>query len=442
MKKIVFVGGGSRSWTPGIARDMMLQPAMQEAQYVIHDPDSAASELLAKVLTMITKKIAPKSQVIIEPDVAKAFTHADAFLITISTGGLSAMEHDLKIPEKFGVFHTVGDTSGPGGWARALRNIPVFVALAEQFNRYAPNAVVLNYTNPMTVLTDVLARLCAGPVVGLCHGLFENMEFLAKLHNIPESEISVRYLGLNHFFWMLDARAHGVDLLADLEKRLKRKSLSSLMAKILKDPMGYSSDRDVAEELWRMTGVFPYLGDRHTCEYFPQYITDRRTMRQYRLRRTSIKDRWGFFHDRDKQLRSWIAAGLPDDQLKKSRETAADILNARFTGSPFIDVGNVPNIGQIDNLPRGLVVETPVLVDRNGFTPVTMGPIPPRVLPLVEPWVHVFMETAEAGLTKDLERALNTLRLDPVVAHLTTPQVKSLGQQLLSANAQYTKYLR
>lgn len=442
MKRIVLVGGGSRSWTPAIVRDMMLQPSMRNAHYVIHDPDGAASRLLARVLKMVAGRIAPKAKVLVEPNVARAFSGADAFLITISTGGLAAMEHDLKIPEKFGIYHTVGDTSGPGGWARSLRNIPIFVGLAENFNRYAPQAVVLNYTNPMTVLTDVLCRICSAPVIGLCHGLFENLQFFAKLHGIPESEISCRYLGLNHFFWMLDAKVNGVDLLEDLARRLKRKSLSSLLAEVLEDPMGFSSHRDVAEELWRSTGVFPYLGDRHTCEYFPHYITNRRTMKKYRLKRTSIKDRWGYFRGHDKKLRSWLADGLPAEQLEKSRETAADILNAVFTGRAFIDVGNVPNIGQIDNLPRGLVVETPVLVDGSGFSPVSMGLLPSRVLPLVEPWAHVFTETAEAGLTKNRDRALAALRCDPVVAHLSTPQVRDLGQNLLSANSAYTKYLR
>jgi len=115
------------------------------------------------------------------------------------------------------------------GGARALRNIPVFVQFAEDFNRYAPTVNVLNYTNPMTVLTAVLDRLCKAPVIGLCHGLFENLEFFQKLLRLPPGdELSLRYAGLNHFFWMLDARAGGIDMLSKVRKRLARSSMSEL----------------------------------------------------------------------------------------------------------------------------------------------------------------------------------------------------------------------
>jgi len=206
--------------------------------------------------------------------------------------------------------------------------------------------------------------------------------------------------------------------------------------------MGYTSDRYVADELIRQVGVFPYFGDRHVCEFFPHYITRKETIAAYKLKRTSIAERKGMLKKAVKRLNGWLKKGIPEEDLKGSRETAADILTARFTGVPFIDVGNVPNIGQIDNLQRGLVVETPVLVDQNGFTPLSMGKLPPSVLAVVEPWVPVYDLTLEAGLTGDRQKALQALRCDPVCAHLNTPKLREMGEKLLRANRVYTDYLR
>ncbi len=186
------------------------------------------------------------------------------------------MAHDLAIPEEYGIFHTVGDTSGPGGWARMLRNFPVFAGLARDINRYAPGAMVLNYTNPMTTLTDVLARACTGPVVGLCHGLFENLEFLAAHYGLAsEADVSVNYGGVNHFFWTEpDPRARAGTCSADLRAKVRRRGFTALIRESSPDPMGFSSNRELATALFDETGVMPYLGDRHTCEFFPCYITE------------------------------------------------------------------------------------------------------------------------------------------------------------------------
>lgn len=163
--RIVLVGGGSNAWTPGIVKDMLLTEGIANSDFVLFDINRKASDLNA------------------------------AF-----------MAHDLAIPEKYGIYHTVGDTAGPGDWARFIRNFGVFASLADDLKRLAPNAVVLNYTNPMTALTAVLARRFPGPVVGLCHGLFENLEFLKNLGGLErEEDLSIRYAWVNHFFWITEA---------------------------------------------------------------------------------------------------------------------------------------------------------------------------------------------------------------------------------------------
>lgn len=432
--KIVMVGGGSYAWAPNLVKDMMMSEEIAGAEFVLLDIDLAAAELVETVLLRVEEKIRSGCTFRSTTDRSAALKNADYIIIAISTGDLDAMEHDIAIPEDYGIYHTVGDTSGPGGWARFFRNYAVFAELAADINRLAPKALVMNYTNPMTTLTDVLARLCRAPVIGLCHGLFENLAFIQELYKLDEKDISVRYAGLNHFFWITDIHAGGRDLLADLHRKLKRKGFTDLLRESSPDPMGFKSNRELATQLYRETGVFPYLGDRHTCEFFPAYITKKGTLREYKLIRTSIEERRKRKADRKQELQAACSGPLPESFTVRSRETAADIISAHLSGKPFIDVGNVPNIGQITNLPLGTVVETPVCIDASGITPLACGALPETVLPLVQPYAEVFNLSVKAAMTNDRELALHALRLDPVCAHLTPPRVREMGTRLLEAH--------
>jgi alpha-galactosidase len=440
-RKIVIVGGGSNSWAPDLVKDMMLTPAIADSEFVLYDIDKSAATLVRQYLMKLNEKLKTPATFTASSDLPRAFERAEYIIITISTGGFDAMAHDLAIPEKYGIFHTVGDTSGPGGWARLMRNFSVFKKLAEDINRHAPGAMVLNYSNPMTTLTQILCRICTGPVVGLCHGLFENLEFLKRLYKLEtEDQISVRYAGLNHFFWMTEARIPGMDILADLSRRLEKQTFTDLMRESSPDPKGFHSNRELATELFRLTGVMPYLGDRHTCEFFPQYITSKKNMKKYKMIRTSIKARRNGFNERKKNLEKIVATELPEGNFVKSREAAAEIISAHVESRSFIDVGNVPNIGQISNLPLGTIVETAVCVDRNGFSPIAFGPLPEPVLSFVEPFARAFNMGVDACFEGDRGKALTALRMDPVCSHLTVDQVLEMGNRLLAAHGPFIKF--
>ena len=435
----MIVGGGSNAWTPNIVKDIMLTDQISNSQFVLYDLNVAAADLNKTYLEKLNGIIGTKAEFIATGNQAEAFTKADYFIITISTGGLNAMAEDLAIPEEYGIYHTVGDTSGPGGWARAIRNFEVFRGLGEAINQYAPGAMVLNYTNPMTVMTAELCQLCDGPVVGLCHGLFENLAFLKDYYKAEsEEEFSVQYAGLNHFFWISKIKYKGKDILADLRKKIVKQSMTDLLKEAHKDEMGFSSKRELATELFRITGIMPYLGDRHTCEFLPSYITSKKNMRQYKLVRTSIEERRKMFAERGTKIEKSIKSNDPKDfNTVRSRETAADIIHAHSTGKPFIDVGNVPNIGQIANLPLGSVVETAVRVDQNGFTPLAYGELPEVPRAMLEPYCQVFDMTLEACFQQDRDLALQALRLDPVCSHLNGAQVIEMGEKLLKAHKKF-----
>ncbi len=438
--KIVLIGGGSVNWAPNIVRDMLLTPSLCNSEFVLLDIDQAAGDLTKAFLQKLATGLGAKAR-FESTTQPSALAGADYVLITISTGGLEAMAHDLRIPEKYSVFHTVGDTCGPGGWARTIRNFQVFDDLSKRINRYAPGAMVLNYSNPMTTLTDVLARRCQGPVIGLCHGLFENLEFIKGLYKLDrEEDITLRYGGLNHFFWCTSVRARDIDVLADLKRRLPRGGFTRLLSHLRRDAAGFGSEnREVATELFQVTGTMPYLGDRHTCEFFSCYLTDRRNLKKYKLVRTTIAQRRRMALRRRREIER-LARTTPDPSYhQRTRETAADIIDAHVRGRSFIDVGNTPNRGQIANLPRGLVVETAVRVDGTGVTPLTFGELPELIAGFVQPHAQAFGMVVDACRHGNRSLAVQALRLDPLCAHLTGEQVRRLADELLGAHRSYIR---
>ncbi len=436
--KITVIGGGSPTWTNKLVKDMMLVPALSEASFTLLDLDREAAELNAAFL----RKLGQSFKVGCEFEVSgqiESLEGSDYILITISTGGFDAMDFDISIPEKFGIFHTVGDTSGPGGWARAIRNYKPFVHIGETIRRLAPKAVVLNYTNPMCTLTDVLCRMLDNPVVGLCHGLFENIEFLKKRYGLEdETGISINYGGINHFFWCDQIRVNGHDVLDEL--RNSDKSLTELYQAAIPPKEENEGFREVATELFRLTGLIPYLGDRHTCEFFPWYITDRERMESYKIQRTSTAERRDKHAQFRRETEEMVKGEIPESYSQRSQETAADIIEAHYLGKTFIDVGNVPNRGQVSNLPLGSIVETAVRVSQDGFSPVHFGSLPDQVVPFVIPYSYVYKLTVDACFEQDRKKAIQALREDPVCAHLTTPGVISMAEQLLEAHSNWIDF--
>lgn len=439
--KIVIIGGGSVTWAPRLVKDILLKPALAGAQYVLYDINRQAAELTGTFLRKLAGELGVKAKITATDRRAAAFKNADYFIITIATGGPDATAHDLRIPQRFGIYHTVGDTSGPGGWARTIRNFDAFIDLADAINKLAPGAVVLNYSNPMTTLTDVLARRCDGPVVGLCHGLFSAIALIKDVYKIKgEQTITPRYAGINHHYWLTEAVVDGRDVIPNLLRRVKNKSLHDLVAAAHRDEMGYVSRRlDVATELFRSTGALPMIGDRHLCEWFGCYITDKRVMDRYGLARTTAAQRKRGMRRGAALLKKMIAGDIDDSYRQPSTETAADIVDAHYQGKTFIDVGNLPNQGQITNLPRGAVVETAMRVDSAGFTPIVYGDLPPGPLGFVEPYAQLMTAVVDACFARDKALAFQALRHDPVCASLTGAQIQTLGDALLRAHRKFIR---
>jgi alpha-galactosidase/6-phospho-beta-glucosidase family protein len=442
--KIGYIGGGSYSWTPHIVRDIVFKPGLEEVELDIHlmDIDMHRAETVRTALQtwFIDEWGVDRVKLTATTDARAAIKDADFIIITISTGRLKTMAHDLAIPEKYGIYHTVGDTCGPGGWSRAMRNIPFFADYAKLIKELAPNAYVLNYTNPMGALTKVLADEIGGSrVVGLCHGFFECINVLKTIFGIESaSEIEARFGGMNHFFFITDLKIQGKDGYAMLRDKLRGRNFGELVQESHADAMGFRSDKWLTGELYANYGYLPYVGDRHTCEFFGCYITDKDMMERFKLKRTSIEDRQGSQDKQDEFLAKLISKeeGLRGGKTP-SRETAADMIKAILMNEGFTDVVNLINTGQISNLPNGAVVETMGFVSASGYDPLNLGPLPEQIRALMAPHCDVQIRTVEAALAGDLDAALMALVADPVCAKLTATDIKKMGMELLQATKDY-----
>ena len=436
--KIVLVGGGSVQWSPTLISDLLYTEKLEGCQYVILDIDQPAGHDMARFGNNLARERGLNCIFEAAASQREAFAGADFIIITISTGGLDAMEYDLSIPEEYGILQTVGDTVGPGGWARGLRNINVFAEMAENIEKYAPKAVVLNYTNPMATLTNIFYKNSNLRTVGLCHGLFEVYDLFQKLFGADsEEQIKIRFAGANHFFWILDFQVNGRDGYQLLKETLNGRRFDEVCKNDYIDEAGFGSANRVASEMLEVTGLLPYTGDRHTSEFFPHYLTaGGERLRQYNLVRTSISHRRKIKADSRMALEEYLNGTRPLPE-KRSRETAANIIESFITGHDFIDVMNLPNRGQIGNLPPGSIVETLGVANPLGFTPLHAGDLPEPALSMVLPHIANQNLIVEAGLAGNLEQALYALYNDPLCRRLTYPEMKEMGMRLLKAHAQY-----
>jgi len=434
-RKVTLVGGGSYTWGPTLIKDLLLKEGLGQVDYYLLDINLEAAEMMKAYGEKANAKFGTDCQFMATTDENEAFEGTDFVIITISTGGLEAMRHDLEIPEKHRIYHTVGDTCGPGGWARAMRNIPVLVEMARKIECLSPDAVVINYSNPMAVLTDAICRTTQLKTVGLCHGLFSNYRVLQAIFDLEsEDQIKCRVAGVNHFFWMLDLTINGRPGYPQLYEKMAGRNFAELISDIHADAMGFSSNMWVAGELLEQIGYLTYVGDRHTSEFFPHYLTgSEENLKRYKLVRTSIHDRMEGVSARKEWIQDLLDGkkAIPDTP---SRESAADIIHSFVTGREFVDVMNVPNIGQVENLAHGAVVETLGIINALGFTPLSAGPLPPKVLDLVLPHSENQVRLLGGMLNHDRDQVYAALVHDPLCSHLTYPERLQMGRELLEAN--------
>ena len=431
--KIVMVGGGSCNWSPKLICDIIHEESLDGSEIWLEDIDLKAAEKIKAAGERLAKDNGRRLTFIVTADEDTAFRGADVILITISTGGLTTMRPDIEIPERFGIYQSVGDTVGPGGWSRTLRNVPVFVAWAEKIRRLCPNAFVLNYSNPLSSLTGVFHAVAPElKVIGLCHGPVGTMHFLAKLFQTDVSQISVKVGGINHFFWILDftvSKENGYEL---LKERLGGRHLYELDKAYDPEYGIFNGSHRVMTEIYERFGYLTYTADNHTAEFLPGYLMDLKSVETYNIYRKKIDWR------AENYAKAWervdkLAAG--EEKISPpSIEVAVKVMDSIQRGTSYVDVVNLPNQGQIANLPRHAVVETMGSIGPTGFLPISVGDLPPQLLGLTLPHCNIQLMTLEAALTGDKRLAIQALMLDPLCHKLTFAEITRMGEELMEAN--------
>ena len=417
--KIVMIGGGSYNWMPHLVRDMVVRPELAGSELWLVDIDKKALSDLEKYCQALLTRVRNDWTVHATTDRDQALPKADFVVITISTGGLEAMRPDLEIPYKYGIFQPVGDTVGPGGISRALRNVPVFVGFAKSITKHCPKAWVFNLTNPMTVLTQVLCEHGC-KTVGLCHELYGLWGWLRGKCKCEWDDVCLEVAGLNHFAFILSARYRHRDCFG-LFRKLAADPLNHMLRPNLN--LTHAETHGVFVfmcEFFRRTGFMLYPGDRHTSEFVPNVLTRETGYgKAYNIKLTRIKDRYRWLNDSKK--RTWDLTRHPEKiSLEPSREAVSALMVSLTTGKPVVEVVNLPNAGQIQNLPLGVVVETMATVTADRISPHTVGPLPDELAVLLTPHAIRVNMTIRAALTGDRDLAQQVMAADPLVRDWST----------------------
>lgn len=434
--KIVMIGGGSFSWSPKLICDLLNEECLENSVVVIEDINLEAAEQIKAIGERLAHDNGKKIKFIATNNEDEAFRNADIVLITISTGGLETMRPDVEIPEKYGIFQSVGDTVGPGGWSRALRNVPVFAAWAQKIEKLCPNAFVLNYSNPMATLTGVFNAIAPSiRAIGLCHGPIGTKHYLAKILGVDVSRITIKVGGVNHFFWITEFTVDGQNGYGLLREKLAGAPLLKYDKSYL-DPEGIlETNHMVLSDIYQHFGYLTYVADNHTAEFMPGYLFSEKNVMDYKILRKSIQYRKDNLKKAIQHARDMAEGKIPIHP--KSCEIAVEVMKTIRLGTTHTDIVNLPNIGQITNLPMGAVVETFGVISPNGFSPVAIGNLPETLQVLTEPHCRVQLMTLKAALTGNEKLAFEALMLDPLCRHLTPAQIRQMGEELIAANRNY-----
>lgn len=408
---VVIIGGGSHNWSPKLMADLALTPTLR-GRLTLLDINAEALALMVSLGQRMMDELGGHFDVQGTTDLAVALRGADYVVLTINTGGYEATRQDLEIPEKYGLVQTVGDTVGPGGLMRGLRNIPVVVEIAQEMERLCPDAWLLNYSNPMAILTRAVAVATDVKVVGLCHELLGlERKLMTVLGIAARGRIKFKVGGINHFSWVTEATLDGEDLFPRLREfaRTWQPDVS------YDDSSPYDDLGLVKLRLLETTGLLGVAGDRHIVEFYGYFITPPSEFGWvYGVKRTTAGDFEAEYARNGRRARAMLAGEEPLPS-SSSGEIAFQIIEAieRDLSRQFFV--NLPNVGQIANLPLDNVVETYALANTRGLTPLAFGELPPSVAPQVRLHSEIQEMIVEAGLTGDKPLALQAFLLDPMM---------------------------
>lgn len=457
MPKITFLGAGSTVFAKNLLGDILSFPELAEATISLHDIDLERLQTTEIVAKRIAKALGARPTIETHLDRRASLEGADYAIGMFQVGGYKpGTVIDFEIPQKYGLRQTIADTLGIGGIMRALRTIPVYLEMCQDMEELCPDATLLNYVNPMAMLTWAINRATNIKTVGLCHSVQGTARQLAEDIGIPFDEINYLAAGINHMAFYLKFERDGVDLYPQLQQVVQE---------------GRVPDWNrVRYEMMTRLGYFVTESSEHFAEYVPWFIKRDRPdlvekfnipLDEY-IRRCEVQiagwqatkqtvENPDMPYDPEfmaQKLREagafemeigWVSNMIANfDQISQSHEYGSYIIHSLEAGIPRVVYGNVTNHGLIDNLPPDCCVEVPILVDKSGLQPTKIGALPPQLAAVIQTNVNVQSLTVEAALTGKREHIYHAAMMDPhTAAELGLEQIYALVDDLIEAHGDW-----
>jgi alpha-galactosidase len=427
MSKITFLGAGSTVFARNVLGDVMQTPALQGYELALFDINQERLSESENILNSIKRTSGSTCVIKAYTDRKAALKGAKFVVNAIQVGGYDPCTiTDFEIPKKYGLRQTIADTIGIGGIFRNLRTIPVVLDFAKDIQEVCPDALFLNYTNPMAVLTNVLNTYGGVKTVGLCHSVQSCMPEMFRHLGMDPTGVQTKIAGINHMAWLLEVTKDGVDLYPEIKRRAKEKQ-------------NEKHGDMVRFELMNRFGYYITESSEHSSEYHPYFIKknypeliERFNIPLDEYPRRCIDQIAGWKTMRDSLVNN------PSIEHKRSHEYASYIMEAMETNIPFKIGGNVMNTGLITNLPKEACVEVPCLVDSSGVTPTYVGDLPPQLAALNRTNINTQLLTIEAAIKLKKEHIYHAAMLDPhTAAELSLDDIVALCDDLIEAHGSW-----
>ncbi len=423
--KVVFMGAGS-GFLQTLFTDILSIPGADKGELALVDVDTVRLELAEKLCVKLVETSGRKWKVTASTDRRKVLKGAHYVINCIEVSGVDCVAYDNDIPMKYGVDQCIGDTTGPGGLFKALRTVPVFLQVLRDIEKLCPQAWVLNYTNPMSILCLAAARSSTAKVIGLCHSVQGASHSLAAWTKVPYEELKWTCAGVNHLAWFTELSHNGRDLYPMLKRRVAEEK-------------GFDEQDKVRFDLMTHFGYYLTESSGHDSEYLPYYRKRKDLIKtycrdKYRGESRFYATNWPSWRKANDQHRRDLVSGKLPLAMNRSWEYAGFIIQAMETHQPFVIYGNVANRNLITNLPQDGVVEVACLIDRNGITPTHYGALPAQCAALCDWNMRFFDLAATACVEKSMAAAEHALMLDPLTAAVCCPaEIKAMTRELFKA---------
>ena len=449
--KIAYIGGGSQGWAWKLMADLALCDKISGTVllYDINSDAAAKNEIIGNKFNDAEGSVSRWEYKACK-SIKTALSGADFVIISILPGSFDEMESDVHTPEKYGIYQSVGDTSGPGGIIRALRTIPMYEEFAKAIEKYCPDAWVINYTNPMTICTETLYKVFPKiKAFGCCHEVFGTQKLLLSILEEElgiiepdRSKIRTNVVGVNHFTWLTSAKYHNTDLFP-LYRKFAEKYYKTGYTKGKDDNWmnnSFQCCEKVKIDLFRRFGYIAAAGDRHLAEFCPGswYLKDPETVKEWGFGLTTVPWRKGALKERLEKSERLINGSEQVKAEPSGEEGVAQICALLGLGDLVTNV-NIPNVGQIPNLPAGAVVETNAHFTSDSLTPLFAGNIPEPIYPMISRISGEQQLAVRAGLERNLNMAFEAFVTDPLVT-CSLGDSKKLFNEMIENTSKYINY--